>query len=92
MRDFEIERRNNRLGENDILKFYLPPQDKTMFLETHLIVDVPSGVAYEAETTVCARELENGQQIQLECDTMALPMSDGNGYVLRSVRIQAVCN
>lgn len=57
-----------------------------MFLETHLIIELPSGVAYEADTTVCSRELENGQQIELECDTMALWDKDGD-KVLRSLRL-----
>ena len=61
MRDFEIERRKNKIGEDDLLKFYLPPQEKTMFLETHLLVELPDGIAYESENTVCVRELENGQ-------------------------------
>ena len=86
MREIEIERKSNRLGEMDLLKFFLPPQDKTMFLETHLIIELPSGVAYEADTTVCSRELENGQQIELECDTMALWDKDGD-KVLRSLRL-----
>lgn len=50
MRDFEVERKFNRIGADDLLKFYLPPIESTLFLETHLVMELPNEVAYLSET------------------------------------------
>ena len=99
MQDFEVERRFNRVGEIDFLKFYLPPVAKTMYLETNLILELPNGVAFEYEEidsinagTFCTRELDSGELVELECDSMALESSDSYLRSLRSVRLRSICN
>ena len=49
MKDFEIERKYNRIGGKDVLKFYVPPLAETVYEQTHLILDLPHEVAYEFE-------------------------------------------
>ena len=93
MREFEIERKFNRIGEDDMLKFYLPPIESTLFLETNLVLELPNEVAYlsdKMEGVQCHRELESGEQVKLECDIFSLPSA--NGQVLRSARLRSICN
>jgi len=92
MRDFEVERLANKVGSPDILRFYLPPIENSLFQETHLIVDLPYEVAYMADGTnklVCVRELETGDKRQLECDSVTLPGT--TGAIIRSVRLRNFC-
>lgn len=68
MKDFEIERKFNKIGGLDLLKFYVPPLSRTVNEETHLILSLPHEVAYQTDPQnemICVRELETGEIVRL---------------------------
>ena len=97
MKDFEIERKYNRIGGKDVLKFYVPPLAETIYEKTHLILDLPHEVAYEFEQEPgkfqCARQLENGEFVERECELVSVPsMPPNTGQILRTVRLLNICD
>ena len=65
--NFEMERKYNLIGGLDYLKFYVPPMQMTMFMDTNLVLELPEGIAFAVVDDImkCTREGENGEQIQL---------------------------
>ena len=69
--EYVVERKHNLIGGEDYLKFYVPPLQVTIFLDTDLILEIPSGVALPTsnpEDSTCSRELASGEKIPLKCD------------------------
>ena len=62
-----MERKYNLIGGLDYLKFYVPPMQMTMFMDTNLVLELPEGIAFAVVDDImkCTREGENGEQIQL---------------------------
>ena len=62
-----MERKYNLIGGLDFLKFYVPPMQMTMFMDTNLVLELPEGIAFAVvdDIMVCTRDKENGEQIQL---------------------------
>ena len=86
-----MERKTNLIGGIDYLKFYVPPMQVTIFSAANLILELPHGIAYSLEDEmVCLRELEEGEQVELDCEGVAF--ADDFGPVLRSVRIIGLCD
>ena len=86
----ELQRKYNLIGSIDFLKFYMPPMSVTIYSAANMILELPHGIAYSlGDEMICTRELDNGEEVELPCDGVAI--EDENGPVLRNVRILGLC-
>jgi len=93
MKDFEIERKFNKIGGLDLIKFYVPPLSRTVNEETHLILSLPHEVAYQTDPRnemICVRELETGEIVRLKCEIATVQGEDGQ--IIRSARLLGLCD
>lgn len=76
--DFEMERKYNKIGGVDYLKFFVAPLSLTIFQETNLVLELPHGIAYSIGLEmICTRELDSGESVQLGCEGVSFPDQNG---------------
>ena len=46
MSDFIVERKVNRIGDKDWLKFYVPALSVALYTDTNIVLELPDGLAY----------------------------------------------